>query len=77
MNSTLEENRTSSFLIEQFLSNKKLQSPCNQILIAMYATLIVVGATGNIAVVIAVIRKPIMRTARNLFILNLAISGKC
>ncbi|XP_032578231.1 neuropeptide F receptor isoform X1 [Drosophila sechellia] len=61
-------------LIDRFLSNRAVDSPWYHMLISMYGVLIVFGALGNTLVVIAVIRKPIMRTARNLFILNLAIS---
>ncbi|XP_015037452.2 neuropeptide F receptor isoform X1 [Drosophila pseudoobscura] len=61
-------------LVERFLSNRAVDSPWYHMLISMYSVLIVFGALGNTLVVIAVVRKPIMRTARNLFILNLAIS---
>ncbi|XP_032294995.1 neuropeptide F receptor isoform X2 [Drosophila virilis] len=61
-------------LMDQYLHNRAIESPWYHLLIAMYSVLIVFGAMGNIMVVIAVVRKPIMRTARNLFILNLAIS---
>ncbi|XP_017855816.1 PREDICTED: neuropeptide F receptor isoform X2 [Drosophila arizonae] len=61
-------------LMDQYLHNRSIGSPWYHLLIAMYGVLIVFGAMGNIMVVIAVLRKPIMRTARNLFILNLAIS---
>ncbi|XP_070137717.1 neuropeptide F receptor isoform X2 [Drosophila bipectinata] len=61
-------------LIDRFLSNRAVDSPWYHMLISMYGVLIVFGALGNTLVVIAVVRKPIMRTARNLFILNLAIS---
>lgn len=63
-------------LMDQYLHNRAIESPWYHLLIAMYSVLIVFGAMGNIMVVIAVVRKPIMRTARNLFILNLAISGE-
>ncbi|EDW14689.1 neuropeptide F receptor isoform X2 [Drosophila mojavensis] len=61
-------------LMDQYLHNRSIGSPWYHLLIAIYGVLIVFGAMGNIMVVIAVLRKPIMRTARNLFILNLAIS---
>jgi len=63
-------------LIDRFLSNRAVDSPWYHMLISMYGVLILFGALGNTLVVIAVVRKPIMRTARNLFILNLAISGE-
>ncbi|UYV68402.1 NPY1R [Cordylochernes scorpioides] len=43
-------------------------------LLAAYVVLILTGATGNGLVCMAVARKPQMRTARNVFIINLAIS---
>ncbi|XP_055523454.1 neuropeptide F receptor [Wyeomyia smithii] len=61
-------------LIEQFTHNRKVDEPAFHILIVMYSILIVFGATGNSLVVMAVVRKPQMRTARNMFIVNLAIS---
>lgn len=62
--------------IEQYTNNRNIDGPAFPILITLYSLLIILGATGNSLVVIAVIRKPIMRTARNMFIVNLAISGK-
>ncbi|XP_014677207.1 PREDICTED: neuropeptide F receptor-like [Priapulus caudatus] len=44
------------------------------ILISMFCVLISIGSFGNSLVCIAVIRKPQMRTARNVFIVNLALS---
>ncbi|XP_055904470.1 neuropeptide F receptor isoform X4 [Eupeodes corollae] len=61
-------------LFEQFTRNRSIEGPWYYVLIVMYSVLIVFGAVGNTLVVIAVVRKPMMRTARNLFILNLAIS---
>ncbi|XP_065361926.1 neuropeptide F receptor isoform X1 [Calliphora vicina] len=61
-------------LIERFTRNRSIDGPWFHILILCYCVLIVVGSVGNILVVLAVVRKPMMRTARNLFILNLAIS---
>ncbi|KAH8406955.1 hypothetical protein KR222_001261 [Zaprionus bogoriensis] len=61
-------------VMDQYTHNRAIESPWYHLLVAMYTVLIVFGAIGNIMVVIAVVRKPIMRTARNLFILNLAIS---
>lgn len=81
LNNTSNESNTippgmDPLLMEQYLHNRAIESPWYHLLIAMYSVLIVFGAIGNIMVVIAVVRKPIMRTARNLFILNLAISGE-
>ncbi|XP_055848163.1 neuropeptide F receptor isoform X2 [Episyrphus balteatus] len=66
--------RLDPVLLERFTRNRSIDGPWYYILIVMYSVLIVFGAVGNILVVIAVVRKPMMRTARNLFILNLAIS---
>lgn len=62
--------------LEIYSNNRNIDGPAFPILITLYSFLIILGATGNSLVVIAVIRKPIMRTARNMFIVNLAISGK-
>ena len=44
------------------------------LLVALYACMIIVGATGNLLVILVVARNASMRTARNVFIVNLAIS---
>lgn len=64
-------------LVERFTRNRAISDQWHYILISIYIAMIIFGTVGNIFVVIAVVRKPIMRTARNLFILNLAISGEC
>ena len=43
-------------------------------LISLYTVLILAGALGNSLVIWAVIRKPSMRTLRNTFVINLAVS---
>lgn len=63
-------------LLERFTRNRSIDGLWYHVLIMLYCVLIIFGAMGNILVVVAVIRKPMMRTARNLFILNLAVSGK-
>ena len=63
-------------LIEQFSTNRNIKDPAYHILIIMYSALIILGASGNALVVLAIIRNKQMRTARNMFIVNLAISGK-
>lgn len=62
-------------LIEGFQKNRRIEDPAYNILILLYSILIIFGATGNFLVVAAVARKPAMRTARNMFIVNLAVSG--
>lgn len=61
-------------LINKFQRNRRVDDGAYYALIAMYSVLIVLGSTGNSMVVAAVIRQPAMRTARNVFIINLAIS---
>lgn len=62
-------------LIEQFSTNRNVKDPAYHILIILYSALIILGASGNALVVLAIIRNKQMRTARNMFIVNLAISG--
>ena len=44
------------------------------LLVTMYALMILFGASGNLLVILVVIRNRAMRTARNVFIVNLAVS---
>ncbi|CAL4157312.1 unnamed protein product [Meganyctiphanes norvegica] len=60
--------------INKFRRNRRVDDAAFYSLIVAYSFLIVMGAAGNSLVVVAVIRKPAMRTARNVFIINLAIS---
>lgn len=75
-NVTLATSTIRQGLIEQYSNNRKIDDPAYHILIVLYSTLIIFGATGNCLVVMAVARKPQMRTARNMFIVNLAVSGE-
>ncbi|XP_042213029.1 neuropeptide F receptor-like [Homarus americanus] len=61
-------------LLKKFEKNRRVGDGAFYTLIFAYSVLILLGATGNSLVVMAVIRKPAMRTARNVFIINLAIS---
>ncbi|KAK4294633.1 hypothetical protein Pmani_032748, partial [Petrolisthes manimaculis] len=61
-------------LIHRFERNRRVSDAAFVSLLVAYSLLIVLGATGNSLVVLAVVRKPAMRTARNVFIINLAIS---
>jgi len=61
-------------LVESYKTNRRLDEPSFSLLIAAYSLLILFGTIGNSLVVSAVIRKPSMRTARNLFVINLAVS---
>lgn len=79
-NSTDSVNASKKFLEQSGLLQMVAEGTANfdpltqNILIAMFCLLICIGAFGNCLVVAAVIRKPQMRTARNLFIVNLAMS---
>jgi neuropeptide Y receptor len=69
LNSTFNEG-----LLQEFARNRAVEDPAFSTLIFTYSVLIIVGAAGNSLVVCAVARKPAMRTARNMFIVNLAVS---
>ncbi|XP_018564523.1 neuropeptide F receptor [Anoplophora glabripennis] len=61
-------------LMERYLTNKGIDEPAYTTLIIMYCFLIILGALGNTLVIISVVRKPAMRTPRNMFIVNLAVA---
>lgn len=61
----------------QEISRRRISDQAFYVLVILYSVLILLGAAGNSLVVLVVARKPTMRTARNMFILNLAISGNC
>ena len=61
-------------VIERFRSNRRVNDTSFFCLIAAYCVLIVFGTLGNSLVVYVVVRQPAMRTARNVFVVNLAIS---
>ncbi|XP_039760773.1 neuropeptide F receptor [Pararge aegeria] len=61
-------------LLQKFSQNRKVDDPTRALLLTFYGILVVIGAVGNALVVISVVRKPAMRTARNMFIVNLAVS---
>ncbi|XP_057373344.1 neuropeptide F receptor-like [Daphnia carinata] len=61
-------------LIERFRSNSRVNDGAFFCLIAAYCVLIIFGTLGNSLVVFVVARQPAMRTARNVFVVNLAIS---
>ena len=60
--------------VNKFANNRRVSEAAFASLLAAYGLLIILGAAGNSLVVLAVVRKPAMRTARNVFIINLAIS---
>lgn len=51
-------------LIDKFLYNRNIEEPFYSLLIIFYSFLIVLGSTGNILVVLAVLRNKQMQTAR-------------
>ncbi|XP_049840382.1 neuropeptide F receptor-like [Schistocerca gregaria] len=61
-------------LYVQYSRNRNVEGAAFCWLVGCYSLLIVLGAAGNSLVVCAVVRKRAMRTARNLFIVNLAVS---
>ena len=60
--------------LEKWVNNRALDKGSLILLVMCYAILIFIGTIGNGLVCIVVVRKPKMRTSRNLFIINLAIS---
>ena len=44
------------------------------LIVLLYASMILVGGAGNLLVILVVVRNAAMRTARNVFIVNLAVS---
>jgi neuropeptide Y receptor len=69
LNATIDQG-----ILDEFARNRVVEDPAFSALIFVYSILIIVGAAGNSLVVCAVARKPAMRTARNMFIVNLAVS---
>ncbi|CAL8078084.1 unnamed protein product [Orchesella dallaii] len=61
-------------LIERYKNNRHFDSTVLYMFIFAYGMLIVFGTIGNCLAVSSVIRKPSMRTPRNMFIINLAVS---
>jgi len=61
-------------ILDLYLKNRRVSERTFYTLIVAYSILICVGVCGNLLVVWVVLRKPTMRTPRNLFILNLAVS---
>ena len=62
-------------VVELFNSNNRvLSDPAYTAIIVIYTVLVTVAGCGNSAVMFAVMRRKEMRTARNIFIFNLALS---
>ncbi|XP_015789549.1 neuropeptide F receptor-like isoform X2 [Tetranychus urticae] len=60
--------------LQTYVANRAIDDTSFTYLMIAYIILIILGATGNGLVCMVVIRKPSMRTPRNVFIINLAIS---
>ena len=75
-----ENNKTMGELDYQFVmelfntDNRVLHDPAFSSIIAAYTIMLTVAICGNTIVIIAVVRSKEMRTARNIFIFNLALS---
>lgn len=67
-------NLTYMKMFNNITQNRAIDYTSLVILTVAYALLIVFGVAGNGLVCMAVARKPSMRTARNVYIINLAIS---
>ncbi|CAB4060485.1 NPFR [Lepeophtheirus salmonis] len=61
-------------MIESWRYQARVGDIAYGLLVALYASLIIFGSLGNLLVIMVVIRNSAMRTARNVFIVNLAIS---
>jgi hypothetical protein len=61
-------------VIERFRSNRRVNDVAFFCLVAAYCLLIIFGTIGNSLVVYVVVCQPAMRTARNVFVVNLSIS---
>ena len=61
-------------MVEEWRYQVRVEPLVYNLLVALYACMIIVGATGNLLVILVVIRNRAMRTARNVFIVNLAVS---
>ena len=61
-------------MIEGWRYQARVDTTWYSILVLLYATMILFGATGNLLVILVVVRNSAMRTARNVFIVNLAVS---
>lgn len=70
----ISQNITYMKMVNKFSESKAIDDTSLIILTVSYAILIIFGVVGNGLVCAAVARKPAMRTGRNVYIINLAIS---
>ena len=74
VNNTMEEMHY-EFVMELFhTDNRVLEDPAFTAIIVTYAIMVTLAVCGNSTVMLAVVRNKEMRTARNIFIFNLALS---
>ena len=66
--------KTVQVMVEDWRYQARVEPLVYGLLVALYACMIIVGATGNLLVILVVVRNQAMRTARNVYIVNLAIS---
>lgn len=67
-------NEAYNVLLEKMNANANVDKGTEFLLIALYVVLIVTGLSANMVVSFVVARRPQMRTARNLYIVNLTVS---
>ncbi len=70
---TLLENAVRG-MVEDWRYASRVDTAAYSLLVLLYASMIVFGAAGNLLVIFVVVRNAAMRTARNVFIVNLAVS---
>ena len=61
-------------MVDGWRSEPRVEPMFYGLLVALYASMIIVGAVGNLLVILVVVRNRAMRTPRNVYIVNLAIS---
>ena len=70
-------NEKTTSLIYQYSLNRAIHEPWYSLFAAAYGVLIFLTFVGNTFVIWAVVRRKEMWTARNIFILNLAVADIC
>jgi len=68
------ENGEENYNLDRITENRRVGYVAFCVLITLYSIVIFAGSCGNGLVIWAVIRRPTMRTLRNTFIINLAVS---
>lgn len=57
---------------ENFAEEERVSGGVFVVLLALYCVVILIGVTGNVIILSAILSKPKMRTARNIFIVTLS-----